>query len=260
MTEPKVVTVDIESAPIEAYVWELFDQNIGLEQIKEDRSIISYCAKWLNSDELLYADTGGKGIKKVRDDSKLLKDLWKILDQADLVIGQNAISFDMRIINARLLQAGFTPYSPVRVIDTVRASRKHFGMTSNKLAWLSAKLTDTPKSEHKKFPGFQLWVECLADNHEAWEELEKYNKTDVLTTEKVYLAQRPWITQHPNVAAYNGMAAEACPKCGSEKVQKRGYSLTQNGRYARFQCQICGAWSRSKASVLSKDQRSVLLV
>ena len=36
MTGPKILIVDIETAPIVAQVWGLFDQNVGLNQIAQD--------------------------------------------------------------------------------------------------------------------------------------------------------------------------------------------------------------------------------
>jgi hypothetical protein len=260
MSGPQILTIDIETTPISAYVWALFDQNIGLDQIKEEWSILAYAAKWLGDKEIIYEDTSGRGPEKVRDDLHLLASIWNLLDEADIVVAQNGRRFDIRKINARLLMAGFGPYSPIRVIDTLSVAKRYFGFSSNKLAWLSKYLTNTPKSDHRKFPSFELWVECLKDNSEAWKEMEKYNKRDVIATEKLYLRQRPWITNHPNIGTYTDSMRPECPKCGSKKVQKRGHALTQNGRYARFHCQSCGGWSRAKQTELSKEERETLLV
>lgn len=256
---PKILTVDIETAPIEAWAWGLWEQNIGLNQIKTEWSILSYCAKWLDKDILLYEDTSGRGPRKVRDDKKLCKALWWFLNEADIVVAQNGAAFDVKKINARLLMHGFMPYSPIRVVDTTLVAKKHFGFTSNKLAWLSEHLTDTPKDEHRKFPGFELWKECLKDNPEAWEEMRKYNQIDVLATEKVYLRQRPWISGHPNLAAYHDRLELSCPKCGGTDLQFRGSAVSQVGRYQRFQCKGCGGWGRTRKSSLGSIKRQSLL-
>src|SRR5579859_6162370 len=116
---PRIATVDIETAPLESFTWGIWDQNIGLEQIKTEWSILSYAWKWLDSKAIIQADTSGRGIKKVRDDKKLAGQLWKLLDEADIVVAQNGIKFDIKKINARLIQHGFGPYSPIRVVDTL---------------------------------------------------------------------------------------------------------------------------------------------
>lgn len=256
---PSILTIDIETAPIEAYVWGLWDQNVGLEQIKCEWSILAYCARWYGSKELIYRDTGGRGANKTRDDKVLMRDLWDLLDKADIVVAQNGAKFDVKKINSRLIEHGFGPYSPIRVVDTLLAAKRYFGFTSNKLAWTSRHLTNVPKHDHRKFPGFELWVECLKDNPAGWAEMKKYNIRDVVACEKLYTKLLPWIGNHPNLAAYAEGHDSACPKCNSKKLQARGYSMTQAGKYPRFQCMGCGAWSRGRYSVLTKEVRKELL-
>lgn len=258
-TGPRIVTLDIETAPNESYHWGLWDQNIGLDQIVVEWSILSFSAKWLGEDKVIYKDTGGRGVSKVRDDKALLQALWDILDEADIVVAQNGQAFDVKKINARMIMAGMKPYSPIKIIDTMLVAKKHFCFTSNKLAWLSEHLTTAKKSEHKSFPGFELWSECLKDNAKAWAEMKKYNCVDTIATEELYLRLRPWIEGHPNIAVYSQLEDMVCPKCASVNVQKRGKAHTQFGEYHRFQCKDCGGWSRSRYTTNTKEKRKVLL-
>lgn len=259
MIKPKIVTLDIETSPLESYTWGLWEQNVGLDQIKTEWSILAYAARELGKQRTVYKDTGGRGVGLVRDDSKLLTDLWHILDSADIIVAQNGTRFDIKKINARLIAAGYGPYSPIRVIDTLTAAKKHFAFTSNKLAWTSKYLTDVPKSEHKEFPGFELWKECLLDNPRAWKVMKKYNVRDVLATEKYYLRLRPWISAHPNLGAYVDGHDHNCPKCGSAHVTKQGINVTQQGRRQQYQCQDCGSWSHGKQQIISAARRGKLL-
>lgn len=256
---PKIVTLDIETAPLEAYTWGIWDVNVALNQIKTDWSILSVSWKWLGKRQVFFEYTGGHGADKVRDDKALVSALWHVLDEADIVVGQNVQKFDLKKINARMLKHGLKPYAPVKLVDTMLTAKRHFAFTSNKLEYMSEHFTDTKKSAHKKFPGFELWAECLKDNPAAWAEMAKYNKVDVVATEKLYLNLRPWIAGHPNVAAYSEMEAHQCPKCGSAKVQHRGRALTQSGEYARYQCQGCGGWSRSRYTLNTTSKRKGLL-
>lgn len=257
---PKILTIDIETAALEAYVWGLWDQNVGVDMIKTEWSILSYAAKWLGTKKIIYQDTGGRGADKVRDDKSLMQGVWDLLHAADIVVAQNGQRFDVKKINARLIMNGFGPYSPIRIVDTMLVAKKHFGFTSNKLAWMSKYLTESKKSEHKKFPGFELWLECLKDNPKAWAEMRKYNKQDVIATEQLYLKQLPWISGHPNMGAYAPRHEHSCPKCGSANIQKRGEDVTQQGRYQRMQCRDCGGWSRAKQMLISPTNRKALLV
>jgi hypothetical protein len=257
----KILTIDIESSPIEAYCWGLWDQNIGIDFVKTDWTIFSYAAKWLGQKKVMYADTGGRGPKKVRDDRPLMSDLRALLNEADIVIGQNARRFDVRKINARLIVHGFAPPSPYRVIDTLVEAKKYFAFTSQKLKWTSEMLTNTPKDDHKKYPGFDLWKACLLDDPLAWKEMKKYNKRDVVATELVYLKLRPWIANHPNLGVFQPLLEKPiCPNCGSTNLKPwdRRANL-QQGAYIRLLCSDCGAWSRGKEMLLKLPKRRSML-
>lgn len=260
MDTPKILLIDIETAPIESWTWGIWEQNVGLPQIKREWSLLSVAAKWLDSTDIIYADTGGRGKSKVRDDRKLLRGIWKLLDAADVVVAQNGKQFDIKKINARLIAENFGPYSPVRVVDTLQAAKTHFGFTSNKLAWMSEHLTETKKEEHKEFPGFELWKECLNDNPKAWAVMKKYNIIDVIALQELYLKMRPWITQHPNMTVYVDDEDPVCPKCGEDHLQARGFAYTQSGKYRRYQCTTNGCWSRGKDNLLPKGKRKRSLV
>lgn len=261
MTEPKILTFDIETSPVEAYVWGLWDQNIPIDFIKTDWTIFAWAAKWLGKRQIMFASTGGRGADKVRDDKPLLKGIRDLLDEADIVIAQNGKKFDVRKVNARLIQHGFQPPSPYRVVDTMLVAKKHFAFTSQKLGWTSKLLTNAPKDDHKKYPGFELWKECLLDNPGAWKEMEKYNKRDVKATEELYLKLRPWIDNHPNLGVYSDTDTPICPKCGSDDLLSNGrrFSAKQQGSYTRYQCQNCGGWARGKTMLLPLGKRRSLL-
>ena len=249
---PKILTLDIETAPIEAYVWSLWKQNVGLNQITTEWSLLSYAAKWLHKERVVYKDNRLQ--EDPRDDAGLMEDLWNLLNDADIVVAQNGLKFDLRKIRARFVLLGYPPFSPVKVVDTMLEARKAFAFTSNKLEWLSAALTDEPKQKHKKFPGFELWSECLKHNRAAWNEMRAYNIVDVKGTEKVYLRIRPWIQGHPNITLYDDADAMRCPCCGSAQLEQDGYAYTQVGQYYRYVCE-CGAWSRSRYTINSLAKR-----
>jgi hypothetical protein len=258
--KPVIKLIDIETSPLESYTWGLWQQNVGLNQIKTGWTILSFAVKDLGKKAVRYYDTSGYGADNVRDDSMLIELLWHELNSADIVVAQNGKRFDVKKINARLVEAGFKPYSPIRVVDTLLAAKAHFAFTSNKLEWMTDKLTASKKSKHDKFPGFELWKECLKDNPKAWKEMRKYNIQDVVSLEELYLTLRPWITGHPNVAAYNSIGeAIACPRCGSEDLREAGDWLTNVSKYKRYSCGGCGGWARSRYTTNTIEKRRSLL-
>lgn len=252
----KILCLDIETTPILALVWGLWDQNVSLEQIVEDWSILSFCAKWVGSDEVIYQDVRGQ--KNLRDDKKLLKSLWKLMDEADIILHQNGTSFDVPKINARFILNGITPPSSFRNIDTLRIARKHFKFTSNKLAFLTQRLcTKHVKSGHKKFPGISLWVECLKGNEDAFIEMQEYNVLDVLSLEELYVDHlRKW-DNTLNLNVYTDHEYHVC-SCGSTQFTENGFTYSNLGKYKRFRCKKCGAYSIDRENLLTKEKRKSL--
>lgn len=260
-TVPRKLFLDIETAPLEAYVWALWKQNVGLAQITHDFTILSFSASWEGEDKVHHFNTGGKGKAKVRDDRYLCEVLWHLLDHADIVVVQNGKKFDIPKINARMLDYSMPPYSPIKIVDTMLIAKKHFGFTSNKLQYMTEKYCVTKKRQHEKFPGFELWVEMLKDNPEAWAECKLYNDDDVLSMKELYYKISPWMEGHPNVAVYSDSERTQCPKCGSHRLVKRGFSYTQTGKYQRYQCaeEKCGGWARSRYTLNTVGKRKALL-
>lgn len=255
MASPKILLFDIETRPLTVQAWGLFDQNISLNQIEVDWNVIAWCGKWLGSKELFYEDQ--RDAKDLTNDKKILQVLWKLLDEADIVITQNGNSFDIKKVNARFVFHGMKPPSSYRKVDTLMLAKKYFGFTSNKLAYMTDKLcTKYKKLEHKNFPGHDLWKECLKGNKKAWKEMEKYNKHDVLSLEELYTKLKPWDSSI-NMNTYKDDSVEAC-SCGSCLVVKNGYCYTSVGKYQRYQCAKCGNETKGAQNLLSKGKKASL--
>lgn len=247
MTKPRVLLFDIETSPILAHVWGLFDQNIALNQVHKDWHVLSWAAKWLGDKEVLYKDQ--RGLKNMEDDKKILKGLWDLLNECDIAVTQNGKQFDSKKLNARFILHGFGPPQPYKHIDTLALARKYFGFTSNKLAYMTDKLcVKYKKLTHHQFEGFELWKECLKDNIKAWKEMERYNKHDVLSLEELYTKLAPWDSS-VNMSLYSSDIS-GCPVCRSDRLEKRGFSFTRVGKYQRYQCRDCGAWSKDGVNLL----------
>jgi Aeromonas phage DNA polymerase exonuclease subunit len=257
MSKAKILIFDIETSPIEGFVWGLFDNNLGLNQVNKDWSILSYSAKWLGSKKIFYEDTSKR--KNVRDDSKLLKGIWKLLDEADAVITQNGNKFDIKKLNARFVMHGMQPPSSFKKIDTLLLAKKAFGFTSNKLEYMTDKLcTKYKKLQHKKYPGFELWSECLKGNKSAWAEMKKYNIHDVLSLEELYTKIAPWGTPI-NLSHYSDSEDHIC-SCGGKKFFKNGYYYTPVSRFIRLRCKDCGAEIRERVNTFSKEKKKSIKV
>lgn len=258
VTKPnvKILLFDIETAPCAGAVWGLWQNNVSLNQLERDWYVLSYSAKWKHSDEIIYEDKSKSW--DTEDDSELLKGIWALLDEADIVVGQNSKRFDEKKLNARFIINGMKPPSSYRSVDTLEIAKRHFGFTSNKLEYMTHKLCKKYKKlNHGKFAGYELWKQCLKGNPAAWEEMQEYNSFDVLSLEELYDILKPWYKAHPNLNLYDGSLENKCT-CGNDEFIHSGYHYTNLSKYDKFQCTDCGAEVRGKVNLLTKEKRDSL--
>lgn len=257
--QPKILIVDIETWPIEAMVWQLYDQNVALNQIRHDWSIMAWSAKWHGKKKVYYFDVSKQ--KNYRDDSKILKPLWDLFDQADIVVGQNSKKFDTKKINARFIINKIQnchPPSSYRQEDTKVMAKKMFGFTSNRLEYMSKALgLSVQKMVKREFAGQELWNECWDRNKRAWAEMKRYNIADLLATEELYNKLRSW-SRTINNNIYHKMHSNVC-QCGSTDFIKNGYSYTNAGRFDRIRCNSCGTEYRQAQNDASVKKRRNML-
>lgn len=235
----KILLLDIETAPNTAYVWGLWQQNVSLSQLVDSGYVLCWAAKWLGEPEIHFDSLFRSKPKK------MLKRIHKMLDDADAVVHYNGKKFDVPTLNKEFLLNGLGPNAPYREIDLLSTARQRFRFASNKLDFVAKALGLAGKTSHR---GFDLWVQCMANDEEAWKEMEEYNKNDVVLLEEVYNAFLPWIRNHPNRALYSGSGDYSCPHCGGTSVQRRGTAVTNLVRYQRYHCNDCGHWSRDRVA------------
>lgn len=248
----KILIFDIETSPAIAFVWKFWQENVSAKQVLEHPHIMSFAAKWLDDPRIFYEEN------RKSNDKALVEKMIYYLDQADIVVAHNGAKFDIPKIKGRAAIHGLAPPSPVRIIDTCLIARKQFGLPSNSLEYLTNVFDcDIKKGEHKQFPGFELWLECLRGNDKAWKEMKHYNINDVLSLEQLYLKMRPYIVNHPNLAVYEESEKILCPKCSSENIQWRGYAYTNVSKTHRFQCNNCGGWGKSRYTLLPKNKNLI---
>lgn len=246
---PKIFCFDIETAPILANVWQLWDNNVSLNQIERDWSILSWAGKFIDEDEVHYADVRKK--KDLSDDKEICIKLYKLIEKADILLGHNSDRFDIKKINARFIYHGLKPLKAGKTIDTLKIAKRYFKFTSNKLEYLAKYLGCTPKSSHAKFHGFNLWKECMNGNKEAFQEMEDYNIQDIDTTIEVYEKLRSW-DDSLNFQAYTQNAQCIC---GCQKYTLNGFIYTKQGAFQRYRCEDCGKYYTDKSNLISKSTR-----
>lgn len=243
MSEPRILLWDIESAPLLSHVWSRWEANSL--NVETDWYLLSIAWKWLGEKTVHVKgliDYDSFAVDP-ENDYALAELAHQLFSEADIVVAHNGIAFDTKKAQARMLFHGFDPPTPFKEVDTLRAARKHFAFSSNKLGELCDVLGIGRKLETG---GFTTWLGCMDGDPKAWAKMKKYNRGDVVILEKLYLRLLPWMTGHPNIATI-AEKPTVCPKCGSDAgMSPRGYALTAVSRRQRFQCVSCKGWSTGR--------------
>jgi DNA polymerase elongation subunit (family B) len=244
----KILTLDIETAPNLAHVWQLWDQNIGLSQLLESGHVMCFAAKWHGDRKTLFYSEFAHGQKE------MLAEAYALVNEADVVVHFNGKRFDMPWLNSEWVRMGYTPPAPYAEVDLYQVVKSRFKFPSNKLDYVAGELLGERKVKNG---GHGLWIACLNGDEKAWRTMERYNRKDVVLTERLYDRIRPWVPNLPNPALYTDeeTGEMVCPECGSANLKKEGYSYTKISKYQRYSCLDCGRWSRDARRIDGVDLR-----
>lgn len=253
----RILIFDIETCFDVAAVWNAWKQNIAPSQVLQEGRILSYAAKWYGEDEVIYDEAFDLTQQAERN---LLKSFAKLARKADVVVAHNGDNFDLKWIRTQMISHGLKPLAPVKSIDTLKLAKQQFRFRHNRLDFIAKKLGCTPKAQHSKFPGHELWDQVYKGNPEARREMLEYNIQDVLTLEEVFTKLQPWTRGGvPNMGVKENSDSLVCPKCGGKHLHKRGYTYTTVSKFQRYRCNSCGGWSRGRTNLLTQSGRKNVL-
>ena len=249
----KILLLDLESSLILGFVWGLYDQNLNYNNIVQDWHLLCWSAKWLFDSEVMTDVLTVKEAKN-HDDKRICESIWKLMNEADVIISHNGNQFDLKKFNSRFIKNGLNPPRNYQSIDTLMVARNGFGFTSNKLDDL-CEFFGLPK---KTETNYDLWKRCFYGDAKALEDMVLYNKNDVSILEELYLKLRGWIKGHPNMNLWNEESASVCPNCSGE-IEFDGDYYTPLNRYDAWRCKECGAVGRSKKNNLDKEKSKLIV-
>lgn len=184
--------LDIETTPMQVYTWGLWDQNIGINQIIKHTEIMCFGAKWLGSKKVIFKSSHHDG-KQV-----MMEELYKLMNEADVLVGWNSAAFDHKHIKREFFEAGMEPPSPTKDLDLMSVVKANFLFPSNKLDYVAQKMGVGAKVKHS---GFELWIDCMSGDNKAWAEMKKYQIQDVELLDKLYAKLLPWLPGSSRVSS-----------------------------------------------------------
>lgn len=230
----KILVLDIETKPAKAYVWRLWDENIGLEQLIEPGGMICFGARFFGERKMHFYSEWRHGHRE------MVEAAHRLISEADAVVTYNGDKFDLPKLHGEFLLHGLQPPPPVTSIDVIKTVKK-LGLQSNKLAFVGPfyKVGEKIKNE-----GFGLWRAVMEGDRGARARMKEYCKQDVNLLIELYDFIRPYIRNHPHLGETGG--GDTCGNCGGKHLHSRGYRRTKTFKIQRLQCQTCGSWQDGK--------------
>lgn len=248
VSDLKIVALDIETMPALVYTYNLFKPMISHKQIVEPSRITCFSYQVLGSKSVKFVSEYHDGPKELMDE------LWRVLDEADVILGYNSKGFDVPWITGELMAEGYKQPSPVKHIDLYQVMRKHTRFLSRKLDYVSERLLDDKKVDVNTM---ELAIRCASSDPEvarkAWNEMRKYSKKDVALLFPLYERVKSYIKMPHPVSS----DPSSCHNCGSTDIRPRGFTYTALSKYRRYRCEDCGKWFRGTTRIEVTELRSV---
>ncbi len=246
---PKFLIFDIETAPSLVFTWDQWKTNVVATE--KDWYMLAFAYKWLDEDEKHFVSLPDKKTWKPdsEDDKHVVRALWKLFEEADVVCAHNGDQFDIKKLQTRMAYHGFGPTSSFQSIDTLKLYRKHFNLYSYSLAEIARYFKF--KNQKMGTIGFKVWRACMAGDPAAWAKMDEYNLKDVDVQEEAYYFIQPWVNRtrpnaHFNFAHFAEENANVCPSCGArDTLQRSGVKRTGVSEFPELWCNPkkggCGA-------------------
>lgn len=245
VTGARVLVYDIETRPMCSFHWGARQQDISPVQVLDGGGVLCWAARWLDRKQVMFASDHHDG------HDVMVEQLWRLIDEADIVIGYNQVSFDDKRMAVEYRRSGLPVPSPVRSVDLLKAVRQRFGFPINKLQHVATELGLGGKLAHT---GWDLWRRCITDDNgapylgpvpqgggdpTAWTTMRRYCKRDVNLTADVYheLRDGGWIKNHPHMGLFTG-DLDNCPTCGGG-LEPEGTTTTPTATFALWRCVDC---------------------
>lgn len=231
--KPKRLYYDIETSYNIVKAWRIgFNINLNMDDIIHERAIITIAYKWEGSDQVEVL-TWDKGC-----DKRIIQEFVKVVAEADELVGHNVDRYDTKFIMFRALKHDIPVLPKYQSTDTLKLSKKHFMLNSNKLDYIAQYLGIGHKTKHR---GLEMWDDIILRNDaKAMQEMVDYNIQDVILTEKVYKKLMEYSLPKVNHAAKAGGEKHSCPQCGTVNATlHKTYSTGSGNKTMLMSCNGC---------------------
>ncbi len=100
---PKILLLDIETKPIIAYAWAMYDEINSIKNIIDTGGLLCFAAKWLGTNKKYFFSEWEHGLEA------MVIAVHELLSEADAVITYNGDKFDLPKLEAEFAKLGLGP-------------------------------------------------------------------------------------------------------------------------------------------------------
>ncbi len=243
----EVLLIDLETSPSQFWGWGTGEQYVAYNMLVEGTQTKVITAQY----KRLLVDTEAKYLmwdwhgKDGGNDESLVEETIRLINNADIVIGQNINSFDIKVLQERAKVLRLPPIQVDFPIDTLTNSRKAFKSMSHKLDYRSKQYGLGGKIKME----MQDWIDILTGKTCPTEKMVPYGLKDIDDTETVFWNELPyWNLPKTTInkilklivgitTSKSGNNRPKCLRCEKVKERKFDVTVTKDGL---IECNRCG--------------------
>jgi hypothetical protein len=228
----KILGFDVETTPNLVWTYDLFSKNpTPIHWVVEPQRMACVAARFKGETKTHFFSEWEHG------QDGMAEGLYKLFEQADALETYNGKGFDEPWARTLFAQNDLKAYAEIPHIDLYQQTKK-FRLPSHKLEWVSTRLA---KVQGKVPISLMMEIQAaIGGDLAAQRKVKRYNVRDVSVLFEIHDSLESWL-KLPNANLYAGTDGK-CPRCLSDKIQKRGTRTTLVSVFDRYQCQACGGW------------------
>lgn len=239
--KPRILFYDIETAPLQAWIWKPGKQVVRHNQLVEGHSrygiiCITYC----------FNDSKpAKAIKwdfRKQDTGRVVAEFDKVIEQykPDVIIGKNSNRFDNKHINTIRMFEQLTPNTDIfkYVDDLEQQMRRYFYLPSYALDYISNELGLGGKIKMEMQDWIDIVTRCPKVGKKKLDKMVKYGKKDIIDTRAIWDYCERYFQPKLNMATVLN-EKHACYRCGGYNIVRNGKRTSGKTLYQRFHCKDC---------------------
>ncbi len=134
-----VRTIDLETSPSKFYGWMTGDQYVNYKNLVQKTETKIITAQWMDSlsNDPKYIKWKFDKQSLIGNDANVVQKIVEVINESDIIIGQNIRSFDIKVLQNRARQLRLPPVNIDFNFDTTTHSRASFRQMSHSLDYRS---------------------------------------------------------------------------------------------------------------------------